>query len=109
MDTGWAEAEQRLREELGDLEDGQFLVLGEPAGPPGPPRGLLRRRPAPPPTRYVQFRMAGGWVYAECVGSRMFGGDWATTAEQHDGLRALGWLAPGDDDPTGTQPSYPNY
>lgn len=58
---------------------------------------------------YVQFRCAEGWVYAECIGSTAFGGQWPITGEQHEAIRSLGWLAPGDEDPTQTQPPFPNY
>ena len=109
MGATWVEVEDRLEAALVALEDREFLVLGEPAADPGPRRGLLRRRPAPPPRRYTQFRFAGDWIYAECVGSELFGGDWAATPQQHESLRELGWLAPGDEDPTQTQPPYPNY
>lgn len=109
MATTWDEVETELASALAALGSEEFLVVGEPAPAPGPARGLLRRRTAPPPHRYVQFRVAGEWVYAECVGSTVFGGDWPSTAEQHDALRDLGWLAPGDEDPSQTQPAYPNY
>lgn len=102
--------EERLAAEIGRLGDGESIVVGEPPAEAGPPRGLLRRRAAPPPVRYVQFLVQDGALFAECVGSRdHFGGDWPVTDEQHRALRALGWLAPGDEDPTGTQPGYPNY
>ncbi len=109
MARTWDEVETELTTALAALEPEEFLVVGEPAPAPGPARGLLRRRSAPPPHRYVQFRATGEWVYAECVGSTVFGGDWPSTAEQHDALRDLGWLAPGDEDPTETRPGYPNY
>ncbi|ABL83659.1 TY-Chap domain-containing protein [Nocardioides sp. JS614] len=109
MATTWADVTARLDQELAGLGDGEFLVVGEPAAEPGPPRGLLRRRAPAPPRRYVQVRVAGAWGYAECVGATRFGGEWPATPAQHDALRALGWLAPGDADPTGTAPAYPNY
>ena len=106
----WAAVRNRLRHQLADLSADEFLVLGEPQQDPGPRRGLLRRRPEPPPSRYVQFRNDDGrWIYGECVGAALFGGDWEITEQQHALLRSLGWLAPGDDDPSGTQPSCPNY
>jgi hypothetical protein len=104
----WAAVRERLAAELASLTD-EFLILGEPVGPAGPPRGLLRRAAPPAPVRYVQVRDDGEWLYAECVGARLFGGDWDVSDEQHTALRALGWLAPGDPDPTGVQPAYPNY
>ena len=112
MSAAWAEADRdavvaRLRAAIEELADGEFLVVGEPPAE-APPR-RFGRRGTPPPSRYVQFRLADGWLYAECVGSRAFGGDWPATPEQDAAVRAAGWLAPGDEDPTGTRPGYPNY
>lgn len=102
--------ESTLAQEIGALGDRESLVVGEPAGQPGPRRGLLRRRTPPPPSRYVQYLRHHDTLFAECVGSRdHFGGDWPVTDDQHAALRSLGWLAPGDDDPTETQPHVPNY
>jgi hypothetical protein len=98
----------RLRGEVAALADGEFLVVGE-AAPAATEKRRFGRRATPPPRRYVQFRRADEWVYGECVGARLFGGDWPTTAEQDAAIRAAGWLAPGDEDPTQTQPGYPNY
>lgn len=107
--ASWPDVERRLAEELATLADQEFVVVGEPEPPTEPRRGLLRRRPAPPPTRYVQFGRYGDDLHGECVGATLFGGDWEVTPEQHDRIRELGWLAPGDRDPDGTQPAYPNY
>ena len=110
MSTTWDEVERQLAAEIASLRDGESMVVGEPPGEPGPPRGILRRRTPPAPVRYVQYLRHHDTLFAECVGSRdHFGGDWPVTDEQHAALRALGWLAPGDEDPTETQPSYPNY
>ena len=108
-DATWPAIEAKLAAQLADLGDGEFLVLGEPTPPPGEPQGLLRRRPPPPPGRYVQFRADEEWVYGECVGAVLFGGDWPATPQRHEQIRALGWLAPGDEDPTDTEASHPNY
>ena len=105
----WHQVRSRLSHQLADLTEDEFLVLGEPQPEPGPRRGLLRRRPEPPPARYVQFRDDGEWLYGECVGATLFGGDWEVTEEQHQRLRASGWLAPGDKDPFEAPPSVPNY
>lgn len=107
--AAWDDVRRRLRDLLTDLSQDEFVIVGEPSPEPGPPRGLLRRRPEPPPRRYVQFRDDGEWLYGECVGAALFGGDWEIGDEQHERLRAMGWLAPGDPDPSGTQPPYPNY
>ncbi|GAB2453102.1 hypothetical protein GCM10027062_37240 [Nocardioides hungaricus] len=110
MDDTWHRLERELVGEIESLGEMESLVAEEEPPEPGPARGLLRRRAAPPPVRYVQFLRHDGALFAECVGSRdHFGGDWPVTDEQHASLRALGWRAPGDDDPTGTQPAYPNY
>ena len=92
-----------------DLADGEFVVVAEPAPPRAPARGLLRRRPAPPPVRYAQVRRGGDHFYTECVGASRFGGDWDVSKGQHQRLRDLGWLTPDDPDPAGVKPGYPNY
>ena len=107
--TSWEDVRARLARELLTLGDDEFVVVGEPEPAAAPARGLLRRRPAPAPTRYVQVRRDDEHWYAECVGATSFGGDWDVDEATHDRLRDLGWLVPGDDDPSGVQPSYPNY
>lgn len=105
----WDDVRQRLETELPDLADEEFVVLGEPEPARPRARGLLRRRPAPEPTRYVQLRRDGDHWYAECVGATTFGGDWEIDPVTHQRLRDLGWLVPGEEEPSGVQPSYPNY
>jgi hypothetical protein len=105
----WAEAEARLAGELSTMTGDEYVVLGEPAPPAGEPQGLLRRRPAPPPHRFVQFLRDDEVLYGECVGATLFGGEWELDAAGHERVRALGWLAPGDPDPTGTQPAIAHY
>ncbi|MCY7402423.1 MAG: hypothetical protein LH477_15975 [Nocardioides sp.] len=107
----WDDVRTRLERELLALDDDEFVVVKEPESPsPRPPaRGLFRRRPAAEPTRYVQLRRDGHYWYAECVGATTFGGDWTVDEVTHESLRDLGWLVPGEDDPSGVQPSYPNY
>ena len=112
MGAAWTEADRdavvaRLRAAIEALGDGEFLVVGEPAPPVE--RRRFGRRGTPAPSRYVQLRLADGWLYAECVGAQDFGGDWPATPEQVAVIRAAGWLAPGDADPTGTRPAYPNF
>ena len=105
----WDDVRRRLEDELIDLVDEEFVVVGEPQPPAEPRQGLLRRRARPDPTRYVQVRRAGEHLVTECVGAASFGGDWEVDEPTHDRLRALGWLVPGDPDPVGVAPSYPNY
>jgi type III secretion system-like peptide-binding chaperone len=105
----WDALRERLAAELESLSEGEFVVVAEPEAAPGSSRGLFRRKPQTGPVRYVQFRDDGEWMYAECIGATLFGGDWEVSDDQHARLREAGWLAPGDDDPSGTQPAYPNY
>lgn len=97
----------RVAAELATLQDGEFLVVGEPEAAPGPPRGLLRRRTPPAPTRYVQFLRVGEEIDAECVGSTSFGGDLALPADVEGRLRELGWKAPGESGES--ERGYPNF
>lgn len=106
---GFDDLQRELVQRLGGLAEGSFLILGEPVPAPQPRSGLLGRRPKPPPTRYVQFLRDPHHLYGECAGSTLIGGDWEISEAEHDRLRSLGWLAPGDPDPAGTQPAYPNY
>lgn len=95
--ASWDDVRLRLERALEELADDAFVIAGEPE---------QRRRP----TRYVQVRAdRGGLLYAECVGSTTFGGDWETTPEQHDRLTASGWYVPGQANPWDYEQSYPNY
>jgi hypothetical protein len=107
--TSWEDVRTRLERELLALADEEFVVLGEPEPPRAPARGLLRGRPAPAPTRYVQALRSGESWYAECVGATSFGGDWDVDDATHRRMRDAGWLVPGEEHPSGVQPSYPNY
>ena len=107
-DSTWKDVEARLDVTIAGLVDGGHVVVGEPAGTAAP-RGLLRRRQAPPPRPYAQAALRGSWLYAECIGATAFGGDWEVTPEQDAAIRGAGWLTPDQDDETGTRPSYPNY
>ncbi|HEX5917975.1 MAG TPA: hypothetical protein VFY76_08980 [Nocardioides sp.] len=107
--ASWDDVRRRLEHEVAGLERDGFVVVGEPAAPAGPPRGLLRRRHQPP-SRYVQVRADGdGMLYAECVGATLFGGDWEVTPAQDDLLRSRGWYVPGQDNPWQVEQAYPNY
>ena len=97
---------RELAGRLAALSEGDALILGEPTDVPK--RRGFRRQPVPP-SRYVQFLRDSDHLYGECVGSTLFGGDWPTSEADHQRVRALGWLSPGDPDPSGTQPGYPHY
>lgn len=107
VDPAWEALRARVAAELATLQDGQFLVIGEPESAPGPPRGLFRRRTPPAPTRYVQFLRVGEDIDAECVGSTSFGGDLALAADVEGRLRRLGWKAPGESGES--ERGYPNF
>ena len=106
-DPGWQALRDRLAGELATLADHEFVVVNEKPPPPGPKQGLLRRRPAAPAVRHVQFLRDEDVVYAECVGATLFGGPYDIAPADHERLRTLGWRAPGD-----TSETYwgaPNY
>ena len=107
--TSWEDVRLQLARELLTLDDDEFVVVGEPEPASAPARGLLRRRPAPAPTRYVQVRRDGEHWYAECVGASSFGGDWDVDDATHRRLRDAGWRVPGETDPSGVEATYPNY
>ena len=88
--TSWEDVRTRLERELLALADEEFVVLGEPEPPRAPARGLLRRRPAPAPTRYAQVLRSGESWYAECVGATSFGGDWDVDDTTHRRMRDAG-------------------
>lgn len=105
----WDDVCSRLEREVAGLEDGGFVIVTEPKPPPGPPRGVLRRRHQAP-ARYVQVRADGdGILYAECVGATAFDGEWDVSPAQHEQLRELGWYVPGEDNPWEVEQTYPNY
>lgn len=108
-DPGWAELRERIGSELRMLGVSEFIVI---TGPPLPSRaladwrqntGLLQRilgRPNARPEeqdRFVQFsRDEAGFVYGECSGATLFGGNVEISRSSHQRLCELGWLAPGD-------------
>ena len=107
--TAWIAAEERLIATLVDLVDGGILIVGDPAAPPEPRQGLLRRRPKPQPGRYVQYLRTGMFLACECVGATSFGGDLPLTAEQEEAMRGIGWRLPADSSDAEPAPAYPNY
>jgi hypothetical protein len=105
----WEAVQERLRVTLVGLADGGVVIVGEPVPPPGPRQGLFRRRPEPPPRRYVQYRRYEEYLACECVGATLFSGDWPMTPEQDRAIRALGWRLPTDGSNAEPAPNYPNY
>lgn len=95
----WDDVRLALTTAFAALPDGGFVVLGEPMPErprAGGLRGMLGGRAAPAPTRFVQARRDGDQLGLECVGAAVFGGRLAIDPATDAGLRALGWLAPGD-------------
>lgn len=112
----WSSFSASLLRRLTDLADGQWLTLVAPPPPvtaPGEGRGgsrpagilsrWLRRGPVDPPAPFLQFARYGDEAYAECVGSRSFGGLYPWSPAQEEALLAMGWKV---NEVTGTAPVY---
>jgi len=109
ISPAWEAVKERLSATLADLLDGGILIVGEPAAPPKPRHGLFRRRPKPPPVRYVQYLRTAEYLACECVGATSFGGDMPLRSEQDEAIRTLGWRLPSDGSDAEPSPAYPNY
>jgi hypothetical protein len=94
----WDELRAACAAAVEPMTDRDFVVIGEPraAAKPEGLRGMFSRRPAPPPSRFVQALRIDDRLGAECVGAASFGGADHIDAATDRRLRALGWLAPGD-------------
>jgi hypothetical protein len=92
----WDVTRRELALALEELDDGEFLILGEPVPTPSPRRGLLGSRPRPAPTRYVQVLRIEDVLSAECVGAATLGGTWEMDPLTINRLRQLGWLTPSE-------------
>jgi hypothetical protein len=108
--TQWQE---RIASELADLGQQEFVVVGEPEPAAPEPSGFLARlrskASAPAPFRWGQVLCVDEILYAEFTGTQHIGGTWQASTEQHDALRAAGWLTPGETDPIAPAPSQPHY
>ncbi|MFE6644983.1 hypothetical protein ACFVJS_00375 [Nocardioides sp. NPDC057772] len=106
--TQW---QQRITSELADLGQQEFVIIGEPQPPAPEPTGFLARFRSKPvaPFRWGQVLCVDEALYAEFAGTRHIGGAWEASAEQHEALRAAGWLTPDETDPIAPAPSQPHY
>lgn len=108
--TPWQE---RITSELADLGQREFVIISEPEPAAPEPTGFLGRlrskasRSAP--SRWGQVLCEDEVLYAEFAGTQHIGGSWEASAEQHDALRAAGWLTPDETDPIAPAPAVPHY
>ncbi len=109
--TQWLE---RIASELADLGQQEFVIVGEPEAPAPEPAGLRARlrskaSRSSPPSRWGQVLCVDEVLYAEFVGTQHIGGTWEGSSEQHEALRAAGWLTPEETDPIAPAPGSPHY
>lgn len=109
--TQW---QQRITSELGELGQQEFVLVSEPEPPAPEPTGLLARlrskaSRSAAPSRWGQVLCVDEVLYAEFAGTQHIGGIWEASAEQHEALRAAGWLTPGETDPIAPASSQPHY
>lgn len=107
--TQWHE---RIASELADLGQQEFVLISEPEPEAPEPKGLLSRlrsKARPAPSRWGQVLCVDGVLSAELVGTQHIGGTWEASSEQHEALRAAGWLTPDDADPIAPAPAVPHY
>ena len=95
----WQDVETELLRALALLDEGDFLILGEPTADPTPKRGLFGRRPKPTASRYVQVLRIDDLFTAECVGAASLGGTWEMSERSIDRLHSLGWRSPDEGTP----------
>ena len=93
----WAGVTHDLTSSLERLDDGDFLIMGEPSVPRGPGHSRLLGPPSSPaPTRYVQALRVDELFVAECVGATSLGGTWDMADGTIEQIRSLGWLTPAE-------------
>ncbi|MBC7276229.1 hypothetical protein [Nocardioides sp.] len=108
--TQWQE---RIASEFTGLGQREFVIVSEPEPSAPEPTGFLARlrsaasRSAP--SRWGQVLCEDEVLYAEFVGTQHIGGTWEASAEQHEALRAAGWLTPDETDPIAPAPAVPHY
>ncbi|MGH3350233.1 MAG: TY-Chap domain-containing protein [Nocardioides sp.] len=109
--THWLE---RITSELADLGQQEFLVIAEPDPTPPEPAGFLGKlrskvSRSTTPSRWGQVLCVDEVLYAEFAGTQHVGGTWEASVEQHEALRAAGWLTPDETDPIAPAPPVPHY
>lgn len=109
--TQWQE---RIVAELAGLGQQEFVIVSEPAPSAPEPSGLFARLRAKSsrsaaPSRWGQVLCVDSILYAEFAGTQHIGGTWEASVEQHEALRAAGWLTPEETDPIAPAPTVPHY
>ncbi|WP_406030443.1 hypothetical protein OG801_18730 [Nocardioides sp. NBC_00163] len=109
--TQWQE---RIVSELAGLGQQEFVIIAEPSPSVPDPTGLLARlrskaSRSAPPSRWGQVLCVDSILYAEFAGTQHIGGTWEASAEQHEALRAAGWLTPDETDPVAPASAVPHY
>ncbi len=109
--TQW---QDRITSELTGLGQQEFVIIAEPSPSVPEPSGLLARLRSKAsrsvaPSRWGQVLCVDSVLYAEFVGTQHIGGTWEASAEQHEALRAAGWLTPDETDPIAPAPGVPHY
>ncbi|MEU0312282.1 hypothetical protein [Nocardioides sp. NPDC006273] len=105
--------QERITAELVGLGQQEFVIISEPEPSTPEPTGLLARlrskasRSAP--SRWGQVLCVDEVLYAELAGTQHIGGAWQAPVEQHEALRAAGWLTPDETDPIALAPAVPHY
>lgn len=93
---GWPAVARDLADALEDLQDRDFLVLGEPSPTALAHRSLAGQRHGQVAARYVQVLRVDDVLSAECVGATALGGTWTMDDATITRLTALGWLTPAE-------------
>ncbi|MET8521716.1 hypothetical protein [Nocardioides sp. NPDC004968] len=108
--TQWHE---RITAELAGLGQQEFVIISEPSPPAPEPTGFLARLRSKSsrtvPSRWGQVLCVDSVLYAEFAGTQHIGGTWEASTEQHEALRAAGWLTPDETDPIAPAPGVPHY
>ncbi|SDL08925.1 hypothetical protein SAMN05428985_10991 [Nocardioides sp. YR527] len=109
--TQWQE---RITSELAGLGQQEFVIIKEPEPSVPEPTGFLARLRAKSsrsaaPSRWGQVLCVDEVLSAEFAGTQHIGGSWEASAEQHEALRAAGWLTPDETDPIAPAPGLPHY
>jgi hypothetical protein len=92
----WGDTRRALACALDELDDREFLILGEPAPALSSPHRIFHTHVRAVPTRYVQVLRIGDVLSAECVGAASLGGTWEMDPSVIDWLRDMGWLTPAE-------------
>lgn len=106
--------QERITSELADLRQQEFVIIAEPEPAAPEPTGFLARlrskaSRSAAPSRWGQVLCVDEVLYAEFAGTQHIGGTWEASAEQHEALRAAGWLTPEETDPIASAPAVPHY